>query len=72
MELLAFILSNLATVCVCIPSLLKGKNMKLILLSLLISMFMTPVQAALLKLKKKIFLMKLSSRLLHMLTLWVA
>ena len=32
MELLAFILSNLATVCVCIPSLLKGKNMKLILL----------------------------------------
>ena len=32
MDILAFILSNLATVCVCIPPLLKGKNMKLILL----------------------------------------
>jgi len=32
MELLAFILSTLATVCISIPSFLKGKNMKLILL----------------------------------------
>ena len=32
METLAFILSVLGMVCACIPSLLKGKNMKLILL----------------------------------------
>lgn len=32
METLAFILSTLGTVCICIPPLLKGKNMKLILL----------------------------------------
>lgn len=32
MEILAFILSTLGTVCICIPPLLKGKNMKLILL----------------------------------------
>ena len=32
METLAFILSSLGTVCICIPPLLKGKNMKLILL----------------------------------------
>ena len=32
MEILAFALSTLGTVCVCIPPLLKGKNMKLILL----------------------------------------
>ena len=32
METLAFILSALGTICICIPSLLKGKNMTLILL----------------------------------------
>ena len=32
MEILAFVLSMLGTVCICIPPLLKGKNMKLILL----------------------------------------
>lgn len=32
METLAFILSTIGTVCICIPPLLKGKNMKLILL----------------------------------------
>lgn len=32
MEILAFILSTLGTVCICIPPLLKGKNMKIILL----------------------------------------
>lgn len=32
METLAFILSTLGTVCICIPPLIKGKNMKLILL----------------------------------------
>ncbi len=32
MEILAFVLSTLGTVCICIPPLLKGKNMKLILL----------------------------------------
>lgn len=32
METLAFILSMLGTVCICIPPLIKGKNMKLILL----------------------------------------
>lgn len=32
MDTLAFILSTLGTVCICIPPLLKGKNMKLILL----------------------------------------
>ena len=32
MELLAFVLSMLGTVCICIPPLLKGKNMRLILL----------------------------------------
>ena len=32
METLAFVLSTLGTVCICIPPLLKGKNMKLILL----------------------------------------
>ena len=32
MEIFAFILSTLATICTCIPSFLKGKNMKLILL----------------------------------------
>lgn len=32
MEVLAFVLSTLGTVCICIPPLLKGKNMKLILL----------------------------------------
>ena len=32
MKILAFILSTLGTVCICIPPLLKGKNMKLILL----------------------------------------
>ena len=32
MEILAFALSTLGTVCICIPPLLKGKNMKLILL----------------------------------------
>lgn len=32
MQTLAFILSTLGTVCICIPPLLKGKNMKLILL----------------------------------------
>ena len=32
MGVLAFILSTLGTVCICIPPLLKGKNMKLILL----------------------------------------
>ena len=32
METLAFILSTLGTVCICIPPLLKGKNMKVILL----------------------------------------
>ena len=34
MDRLAFVLSALATLCACIPSLLKGKNMKLILLLL--------------------------------------
>ena len=32
MEILAFVLSCLGTVCICIPALLKGKDMKLILL----------------------------------------
>lgn len=32
METLAFILSTIGTICICIPPLLKGKNMKLILL----------------------------------------
>lgn len=32
MEILAFILSTLGTVCICVSSLLKGKNMTLILL----------------------------------------
>ena len=32
MEILAFVLSTLGTICICIPPLLKGKNMKLILL----------------------------------------
>ncbi|MBQ7045938.1 MAG: YgjV family protein [Clostridia bacterium] len=32
MQTLAFVLSTLGTVCICIPPLLKGKNMKLILL----------------------------------------
>ncbi len=32
MDTLAFILSTLGTVCICIPPILKGKNMKLILL----------------------------------------
>ena len=32
MDILAFILSTLGTVCICIPPILKGKNMKLILL----------------------------------------
>ena len=32
METLAFILSTMGTVCICVPPLLKGKNMKLILL----------------------------------------
>ncbi len=32
METLAFILSSLGTVCICIPPLLKGKDMRLILL----------------------------------------
>ncbi len=32
METLAFVLSTLGTICICIPPLLKGKNMKLILL----------------------------------------
>lgn len=35
MATLAFILSALGTVCICIPPLLKGKNMKLILLLVL-------------------------------------
>lgn len=34
METLAFILSTIGTICICIPPLLKGKNMKLILLLL--------------------------------------
>ena len=32
MDTLAFILSILSTICICIPSFIKGKNMKLILL----------------------------------------
>ena len=32
MDILAFILSTLGTACICIPSLIKGKNMRLILL----------------------------------------
>lgn len=32
MDILAFVLSSLGTVCICIPPLLKGKNMKMILL----------------------------------------
>lgn len=32
MEKIAFVLSTLGTICICIPPLLKGKNMKLILL----------------------------------------
>ena len=32
MKILAFVLSSLGTVCICIPPILKGKNMKLILL----------------------------------------
>ena len=32
MEILAFVLSTLGTVCICISPLLKGKNMGLILL----------------------------------------
>ena len=31
MDILAFVLSTLGTVCICIPPILKGKNMKLIL-----------------------------------------
>lgn len=41
MELLAFILSTLGTVCICIPPLLKGKNMKLILLLVFITNVLT-------------------------------
>ena len=37
METIAFILSLFGTVCVCIPPLLKGKNMKLILLLVFLS-----------------------------------
>lgn len=37
MELLAFILSTLGTVCVCVSALLKGKNMTLILLLVFLS-----------------------------------
>ena len=37
METLAFILSMIGTVCVCIPPLLKGKNMTLILLLVFLS-----------------------------------
>ena len=32
MEILAFVLSTIGTICICVPPLLKGKNMKLILL----------------------------------------
>ena len=37
METIAFILSLFGTVCVCVPPLLKGKNMKLILLLVFMS-----------------------------------
>lgn len=37
METLAFIFSSVGTVCVCIPPLLKGKNMKFILLFVFVS-----------------------------------
>ena len=37
METLAFILSSIGTVCVCVPPLLKGKNMRLILLLVFLS-----------------------------------
>lgn len=37
MEILAFVLSTLGTICICVPPLLKGTNMKAILLLLFLS-----------------------------------